>query len=162
MALVAGIILCAVFAFAFAPELPPVQSPQVRTSVVSSTVIQNHTQPIGHYAIISRRRLRSPLYPPPPETPPEPEVAQVVATQLKIVLQGTVIERDHEYAVFKTSGGESKIVSIGEWVENAELVSLDATSAILKYSGKLVTLEVIKKVRPPAQVLQRNNRRGRR
>jgi hypothetical protein len=90
-------------------------------------------------AVIHERPLRRPLYDPSPQPEPEPE-----QPKLEIELIGTAIEPGFTYAMFRTSGGEQKLVRIGDRIEGAELLSVRSGEADLSFHQETVTLRLEK------------------
>lgn len=160
MGLAVGTAFCVTLTLAIPTKPPAVPSTPMQTASAAKLNAKSHAQPIAYYAVVGNRPLRLPLYPPevvPVKAAMPREVAEV---QLGLTLLGTVVEPGHEYGVFITAEGKRKIIAIGGQVQDAQLMSIDATSATLKFSGRLVTLEVIKKI-PPLPKPARSGRQRR-
>jgi len=118
-------------------------SPQAqswRTPTTSKTPGRAY-RPSDAYAAIYQSDLRKPLFDPPAtEATPIAKPAQ----PMPLRLIGTVMEKGFTYAVFKTLTGDTKTLGIGESLEGVEVVSVDATSATVRYAGQSSTMPVEK------------------
>lgn len=100
------------------------------------------TGPLSEYAVIYQRDLRKPLFDPKPVVavktqPPKPK--------LTVSLVGTALEPGFTYGLFRNKSGETKLVSIGEKIDGAEVTAVNEGSATVKFHGELITLKVEKK-----------------
>ena len=99
-------------------------------------------EPLGSYAVIYDKDIRGPLYDPAP--------ASVVAIKpavpkLTVQLVGTVLEPGFTYGLFRTAGGKTRLVLVGQTVAGAEVVSVRDGSATVKFAGKIHQLAVKRK-----------------
>jgi len=94
--------------------------------------------PRSAYAVIYGRDLRKPLHDAPPPGPaPAPPKPKFLA-----MLVGTAVEPGFTYGVFRTAGGQDKLVSPGERIEGAELVAVRDGQADIRFNGEIITLKV--------------------
>ena len=119
---------------------PEVDSPlgdgSARQDGGSGVLARQSLGPASDYAVIYRRKLRSPLFDPTPEAPARQQAA------LNAELVGVAVEPGFEYAIFRTKAGKDKLVAIGQLIEDGELVSVADGSATVKLADKIVTLKV--------------------
>jgi len=107
--------------------------------------------PLDTYRVIYQRDLNRPLFDP----PPAPVVrAAPPAPQLTLRLIGTVVEPGFTYGVFRTSGGQEKLVTPGETIDGAEVMAIGDGTATVRSHGRVLELKVEKQP-PPTRPLGR-------
>ena len=98
-------------------------------------------RPLNSYEAIYRRDLRKPLFDP-------VVVAEVKAPppkpKLTIRLTGTAVEPGFSYAMFRTAGGQDKLVSVGQTLEGAELTEIRSDGATVRFNDELLQLAIEK------------------
>lgn len=95
------------------------------------------SQSIEAYAAIYARDLRRPLVDPePPVKPPPPK------PKLGLTLEGTVIEPGNNYAFVRTRADGTRIVSEGQTVQDAEVVSIESGRIVVRFHDELITLTI--------------------
>jgi hypothetical protein len=135
--LAAGTLLGALWAFA-----PLDVSQDHATEPLSKSsglaAVESEARSADDYAVIYQRNLRKPLFDPTPVSiksapPPKPK--------LKATLTGTVLEPGFTYALFIDSKGQQKLVSIGQSVEDAEVLSIRDSEATVRFCGEEMILK---------------------
>lgn len=91
------------------------------------------------YDVIAEANFYRPLF---DEAPPPPPTTNIAPPPLPVRLIGTVVESGFSYAMFRTVGGETRMVGIGETVDGVQVVSLTEKSATVLFSGQTLTLPV--------------------
>jgi len=90
------------------------------------------------------KRLRRPLYDPPPPTPKVAEVKKLPPLQIKLL--GTIIEPGKSQAMLATPRGTVELKRVGDTIDSeqppAELVTIERDRVVLKRQGDLITLEI--------------------
>ncbi len=99
-------------------------------------------EPASAYAVIYQHDVRRPLYDPPPVKVAKPKPRQ---PKLTIQLTGTVIEPGSAVGLFRTSDSRHKFAGVGDSVEGAEVLSVVAGSATVRFEGRTFTLDVPRK-----------------
>jgi hypothetical protein len=92
--------------------------------------------PLSRYTLIYARDFTRPVIDVVVKTPPKPKPKPT----FKLV--GTAMDPGFTYGLFRTQNGETKIVSIGESIEGAEVLEIFKDKAELKFHGEVLTLEV--------------------
>lgn len=137
-ALAAGILACIVLTVLLPAKVEKVESPKDRDISVNRQE-SRQVGPLKAYAVIYRRDLRKPLFDPKPVIPltiepPRPKLA--------VRLVGTAVEPGFTYGLFRTKSGRTELVSVGQKIEGAEVVSVGDGTATVKFAGELITLKV--------------------
>lgn len=91
------------------------------------------------YAVIYERNIRKLLFDPKPIKPVKVEPPK---PKLTIRLIGTAVEPGFTYGLFQTKSGESKLVSVGQKIDGAEVTAVGEGTATVKFHGELITLKV--------------------
>jgi len=136
-----GALTAASVAFALAAPLE-VGVPQLVEAKAASGVDAAKDaapDPLLSYAVIYQRDLRKPLFPPKVVEAPRPAAAKPA---LGVQLVGTAVEPGHTYGFFRDRSGETKLISVGETVDGAEVTAITDGAATVKYHGDLITLRV--------------------
>lgn len=115
------------------------EGPDAGGAAAAETVERRPLPPLSTYAVVYGRDLQRPLVDPTPRTPerkppPPPPVALV----------GTIVESQGTRALLKTKAGRIKMASVGERVDEAEVVEVGATSATIRFAGHTYTLNIEK------------------
>lgn len=144
-ALAAAAVACA-FSLALAPlEIPDPSSSSDKPMGAAANDSNAPLRPLAWYAVIHGRDLRKPLYDPKPivivKPPPKPKPKP----KLTVRLMGTAVEPGFTYGLFRTKSGKDSLVSVGESIEGAEVVSIADGSATVRFHGEMITLRVQKK-----------------
>ncbi len=100
----------------------------------------NETQPpLEEYAVIYSRDLRKPVF---DIKPPDPIKVEPPKPKFKATLTGTVLEPGFTYALFRTSSGEDKLISVGQSIEDAEVTAIESETVTLNFHGDVLKLTV--------------------
>jgi len=142
--LVVGSVACVVIALAMPPVVAvPAEAEPRRTVRVDLTA---GLLPLDQYDVMYTKNVRKPLYDPPPVVVPPPVAPP--PPPLTLQLLGTVLEPGFEYAVVRTGAGQEKLMTVGETLDGAELLRLDAATATVRFAQQERTLKVQKKESP--------------
>lgn len=74
--------------------------------------------------------------------------AQTPAPTITFVLAGTIMEDNSANGIFRMKNGETRIVSVGERIEGAEIVEITADSATVRAGAQTLVLKVKKEAGP--------------
>lgn len=88
--------------------------------------------PLSDYACIYGKDLRKRLFDVADKGRPVPK--------LHVVLTGAVVEPGSTYGVFRDGAGRTRLLSVGESVDGAKIVTITADSATLEYHGREIIL----------------------
>ena len=138
--LVLGIVATIAWA-ARTPQAGPGQSAQASGDQGATSQPDAVSPRLADYAAIYQRDLRRPLF--------DPRLVEVVvkpppAPKPTFTLTGTVTEPGFTYALFRTRAGETKLVSVGESVEGAEVLAIGENAATVSFAGQTLELTVQK------------------
>ena len=142
--LVAGSVACVVVALATPPVVAVPDNSEPRRTTRAD--LDAGLLPLDQYDAIYQKDVRRPLYDPPPVVVPPPVTPP--PPPLTLQLLGTVLEPGFEYAVVRTGMGQEKLMTVGETLDSAELLRLDAATATVRFAGQERTLKVQKKESP--------------
>lgn len=117
----------------------------VVASKKSGSVPENDIPTIVEITKISGLILRQKLIDDAPVAiEPTPAVPSVKpAPKLDLRLAGTVIESDRPYAIMADGRGVTRLLRVGEEMEDAKVLSISSESVTLMAQGQEITLEVL-------------------
>ena len=99
---------------------------------------------LNAFASAYQRDLRRPLFD--PEIVPTPPQKR---PPLSLTLLGTAVEDGHAQGVFRDKSGRTRLATVGESLEGAEILSIDDGSALVKFLGETIRLSVPSKGEQP-------------
>ena len=130
---------CVAFALAAPLEVGVPEAPEAKAASSAEAAKDAAPEPLLSYAVIYQRDLRKPLFPPTVVETPRPAPAKPA---LGVQLLGTAVDPGHTYGFFRDRTGETKIISVGETVDGAEVTAITDGAATVKYHGEVLTLRV--------------------
>jgi len=142
--LIAGSVACIAVALVSPPDVAIPADVALRKTARAD--LDAGLLPLDQYEAIYTKDVRRPLYDPPPVIVPPP--ATPPPPPLTLQLLGTVLEPGFEYAVVRTGAGQEKLMTVGETLDGAELLRLDAAAATVRFAQQERTLKVQKKESP--------------
>ena len=139
-----GAITSLVVAFTL-PYLPQDASNHPTTPLTNTTITSNNTASqsrIIPQATLRKAKsldLRKPLFDPPP--PPEVKKPR---PPLRIKLQATMVEPGNSMAMITGSDGKTTFKTIGDVIDNAEIIEITETQITVRYHDELVPILIEK------------------
>ncbi len=116
----------------------PTTVPTTESSNENPIVAAVQGGPLQDYAVIYQSKLLQtlvdpePAAPPPPPPPPPPPA---------VVLEGTAIEPGFTMALLRPARGQAQWVSVGQKLEDVEVLEIRQDEVVLKHRGRSVTLK---------------------
>ena len=135
--LVVGIGLCAWSAWVLPVHVADAREGAGKGGHERTKADQAVTGALAQYAVIHARPWRKPLFDPKPTAvkavkKPEPKMTAV--------LTGTITDPGFSRAVFRTRGGEEKLIGVGEVIDGAKVLKIAYEQVVVEFHGKELTL----------------------
>lgn len=139
-AMAIAVVACIGWCF-IPPDISSQNPSQSRTAGITANPVEKTPPPPEEYAAIYSRDLRKPVF---DIKPPDPIKVEPPKPKFKATLTGTVLEPGFTYALFRTSSGDDKLVSVGQSIEDAEVTAIESETVTLNFHGDVLKLTVKK------------------